>query len=585
MIDRLFKKLQIRHLYFWSMTIFVVLLFVVVIGISYYFSIQGIIQSTSSHQERILRQFSEKLQARLSLIEVISLSAARNSELMSMFSSPQETYENLLALRNVVSSLQTLTFSTSLILNIDVYVPDAPHSGKHELVRFMDIRDAEREEWYPQIEHADFAWIGEHRISSYEGEVSVVSFARKFYSSGDDYLGIVMINVKASEIQRILMEDNLEPNRQLFDSGGRLITQIGGKSMHADLLVGQSGEFSAFPLPSGSGYRLIPGKALVVWTYVKGSEWLLVETTPWRELVADSAHMAEILIKIGVVSVSILVMYFFLLNRKFTQPIYLLLRAMNRYPANKDMTALPHDYQNEFGQLFHVYQRLVHRIEELYESLRIQYRKQRESEISALQAMINPHFLYNTLDQLNWMAIRDGNAKMSQVLELTGKMLRIGLSNGKSLIPLSEELELVECYMKIQQIRLGNRIHYELDVPEQLLEIPIPKMTLQPIVENCIRHGFHGRKNGEIIIRCRADDRGLRITVEDDGKGLTADAELLSSRTRGGFGLINVRKRLSAFYGDRAGFDIRNRDEGGTIATLCIPEVQDDETFGKEVVP
>jgi two-component system sensor histidine kinase YesM len=580
MIDRLFKKLQIRYLYFWSMTIFVVLLFAIVIWISYYFSVQGIIQSTSSHQERILRQLSEKVQARLSLIESISLSAVRNNELMNMFSRPEESYESLITVQNVVNSLQTLTFSTSLILNIDVYVRDAPQSGKNDLVRFLEIHDAEREAWYPQIEHSDFAWIGEHRIHSYAGEVSVVSFARKFYSTSGDYKGIVMVNVKASEIRQLLTEEGVESNRQLFDSGGRLITRIGGDSVLYSARSGKPGEAAAAALPTGNGYRLIAGEALEVWTYLKGSGWLLVETTPWGELVEGSAHMAEILIGIGAATVCVLILYFLLLNRKFTQPIYLLLRAMNRFPADQDKANLPNDYQNEFGQLFRGYQKLLHRIAELYESLRIQYRKQKESEISALQAMINPHFLYNTLDQLNWMAIRDGNDRMSQVLELTGRMLRIGLSNGKSLIPLSDELELVECYMKIQQIRLGDRIRYTLDVPEELMKNPIPKMTLQPIVENCFRHGFHGRKHGEIVIRCSRDAHGLRITIEDDGKGLSS--EPLSSRVRGGFGLHNVRQRLSAFYGEGALLDIRNRTGEGTIVTLHLPEMPDDETAGME---
>ncbi|WP_276358107.1 cache domain-containing sensor histidine kinase [Cohnella caldifontis] len=582
MIDRLFKKFQIRHLYFWSMTIFVVLLFAVAIWTSYYFSVQGIIRSTSSHQERILAQLNEKLQARFSLIESVSLSAIRNSELMNLFSTPKESYENLRAVQNVVASLQTLTFSTPSILNIDVYVRDAPHSGMNDPVRFLEIDDIEHEAWYPQIERSDFAWIGEHRIASYAGEASVVSFARKFYSSGGDYKGIVMINMRASEVRQLLLEENIEPNRQLFDSGGRLITQVGGNSALSGVQTDQIGEGNAASMPGGNGYRLIPGKALVVWTYVKGSGWLLAETTPWRELVAGSAHMAEILFAIGAAAVCLLVLYFFLLNRKFTHPIYLLLRAMNRFPAEKGNAKLPNDYQNEFGQLFHGYQKLLHRIAELYDSLRVQYRKQKDAEIGALQAMINPHFLYNTLDQLNWMAIKDGNVRMSQVLELTGRMLRIGLSNGKTLIPLSEELELIECYMKIQQLRLGDRIRYALDVPEALMESPVPKMTLQPFVENCIRHGFHGRKSGVIAIRCRMEEDGLRITIEDDGKGLPSAADRLSSRTRGGYGLRNVRERLSTFYGGQAGFEIRNRAEGGTLVTLRIPESPDDETTREE---
>ncbi|MBB6734726.1 cache domain-containing sensor histidine kinase [Cohnella zeiphila] len=582
MIDNLFKKFHIRHLYFWSMTIFVVLLFAVAIWTSYYFSVQGIIRTTSSHQERILAQLNEKLRARLSLIESVSLSAVRNNELMNLFSTPREPYENLVAVQNVVSSLQTLTFSTPAILNIDVFVNHAPLSGINDPVRFMELKAIQDEPWYPQIDQSDFAWIGEHRTVSYTGEESVVSFARKFYSSGGDYEGIVMINMKASEVQKLLLEENVRTNRQLLDSGGHLITRVGEDIPGAGLQELRTGEGNVASSPEGNGYRLLNGKALVVWTRITGSGWLLVETTPWRDLVSGSARMAGILLSIGIAAILVLVLYFWLLNRKFTHPIYMLLRAMNQFPAEKGKAMLPMDYQNEFGQLFHGYRKLLHRIEELYESLRVQYRKQKEAEIGALQAMINPHFLYNTLDQLNWMAIKDGNDGISRVLELTGRMLRIGLSNGKSLIPLSEELELCECYMRIQQIRLGDRIRYAMDVPEETMGLLVPKMTLQPFIENSIRHGFHGRKSGEIAIRCRKEEGGLRIVIEDDGRGLPSEADRLPSRTRGGYGLRNVRERLSAFFGNGAQLAISNRTEGGTLVTLLIPELQDDEPTERE---
>jgi len=572
MIDGLFKKLHIRHLYFWSMTIFVVLLFAVVIWTVYYFSVQSMIRTTSSHQERILVQLNEKVRARLSLIESVSLSAVRNGELMNLFSAPRESYENLVAVQNVMASLQTLTFSTPSILNIDIYVQSAPRSGLKDLVRFMELRTIESEPWYAQIEQSDFSWIGEHRTAAYTGEASVVSFARKFYSFGGDYEGIVMINIEASEFQQLLLEENVESNRQLFDSGGRLITRVGREfqlSGNSDARMNE-GAF-AFPYER-NGYRLVPGQALVVWTRIQGSGWLLAETTPWEELIAGSARMAGMLLGIGLTAILALVLYFLLLNRKFTSPIYTLLRAMNHFPAEKGRAMLPEDYRNEFGQLFSGYRKLLFRIEELYESLRLQYRRQKEAEIGALQAMINPHFLYNTLDQLNWMAIKDGNERMSQVLELTGRMLRLGLSNGESLIPLSDELELSECYMKIQQIRLGDRFRYEMDIPEETLDFPVPKMTLQPFIENSIRHGFHGRKTGTVVIRCRQESQGLSLMVEDDGKGLPDEAARLSSRTRGGYGLRNVRERLSAFYGCEAGFELLVRAEGGTRVSMFIPE-------------
>ncbi len=146
---------------------------------------------------------------------------------------------------------------------------------------------------------------------------------------------------------------------------------------------------------------------------------------------------------------------------------------------------LPEDYRNEFGVLFSGYRKLIDRIQQLYVSLEDQYKRQRSAEIKALQAMINPHFLYNTLDQLNWMAIEAGQDRMSRILELMGTMFRIGLSNGESLITLREELLHTECYLKIQQLRWEEGLTVEIDVPEQLQHFFYPQDDTAAICGKC----------------------------------------------------------------------------------------------------
>lgn len=567
MISWIFKKIHIRKLYFWSMTTFALLLLALVIWTSYYFSVQEIIRTTSSYQERLLSQLSDKLSAQFASIESVSLSIVRNQDLLNLLSGVDEPYENLVAVRNVVASLNTLTFSTPSIFTIDLYVDDPPTSGAQEIVRFLPIERLEQELWYSLIEKSDFAWIGEHRSHSYIGEASVVSFARKIYSTAGDYKGIVVINMHASDIRDLMMESEPTTQRLLLDSGDRIITRAGE--------VGGEDYFSYIDLADFNSYRMthghlqFPSQFLFVWTYIAESKWLLVEFTPWEELVAGSNQMAKMLWVVGIGAVGLFVLFILFLNRNFTEPIFLLLRAMKRYPKKSEQ--LPNDYSNEFGQLFQGYNKHLQKIEELYHSLQIQYIKQKEAEISALQAMINPHFLYNTLDQLNWMAIKNGDVKMSTVLELTGRMLRIGLSHGESWIPLADELEHIECYMQIQQIRLDDRIGYTIEVDDSLQTCMVPKLTLQPFVENCIRHGFHGRDEGNIWIQCKRINDTLQIIIIDDGRGLSSSDEQLKSKTRGGYGIRNVKERMMAFFGTDEGIDIRNRPEGGTQVTLQFP--------------
>lgn len=574
MMERLFKKYRINQLYFWSTTIFITLIFAIVIWTSYYFSVKDIIANTSTYQERALTDLNNRLQIQLRQVESVSLSVARNNELLQLFSSPKEPYSNFLAVQDAVASLNTLTFSTPSLYDMKIYMDGAPQSGREDVVQFADMNELKSMKWYPLIENSDFTWVGEHTTSSYKGEVSVVSFARKLTSVAGDYKGVVVLDILTSELRRWIQDPNEASSLLLLDSSGSVITYVGSEpieSRNAPYLrqINKQLEQTNFAVQSGKFQYY--SKALLVWTNLSDQNWLIIEVTPLNELVQGSVHMAQVLITVGVFAVLTLVLISWYLNRLLTKPIYLLLNAMKQYSLFAVKVELPKDYQNEFGHLYQNFTKLIARIEELYDSLKVQYDKQKESEIKALQAMINPHFLYNTLDQLNWMAIKDKNAKMSKVLELTGRMLRIGLSNGESLIPIASELEQIECYMNIQQICKNGSIHYTLGFPDPVLSYYIPKMTLQPIVENCIKHGFHGRANGDIRIEGEIKGDKLVLSVTDNGVGLHAQSNLKASRTRGGYGLRNVRERMEAFFGDTYKLDILNREEGGTRVEIVMP--------------
>jgi two-component system sensor histidine kinase YesM len=261
------------------------------------------------------------------------------------------------------------------------------------------------------------------------------------------------------------------------------------------------------------------------------------------------------------------------------KPIGLLLQEMSRNSVNVNKISLPKGYRNEFGALFSGYRKLIERIQELYASLEDQYRRQKEAEIKALQAMINPHFLYNTLDQLNWMAIAGGQEKMSRILELMGKMFRIGLSNGESVISIRDELLHMECYMQIQQIRLGEQFVLRVDVPETMKDLSIPKMTLQPFIENAIMHGFHGKKEGTIEVCAEiTKDAVVVFRITDNGIGLRNDWQEPKKRKTGGYGIRNVRERIDIYFGGSYGLELMpNTDGPGTTVLIRIPALNNKE--------
>lgn len=575
-MEPLLKKLPIRYLYFGSFVAFAICLFIAIFWTSYHYSVKAIVKTATGYQEKMLVQLNQRLQEQLNYIESISLSVTRNPDMISLLGSQEDPYERHELMDRVSSTLLGLTFSSPNIDSIHVYMGNPPASIFP--LSYYSFEDLLQKPWYPLLEKNDFLWVGEHSIDTPLGPKSVVSFARKLASPSNDSAGVAMINIKASTLQAMLGDDGQPSQRLLVDSNGRKIVQAGNPDIRLTddeykQMVEHDSVYSVRERVEAEKWSFASVTALVVSSKLAESGWVVAEITPWHQLAEDSLFMLWVLGVIGLLSIIAVMLISMYLNRQFTKPIYLLLKSMNRYPDQASQAGLPDDYRNEFGQLFKGYTRLIVRIEELYQSLEEQYKRKKETEIRALQAMINPHFLYNTLDQLNWMAIKDGNSRMSGVLELTGKMLRIGLSNGEALITLEQELHFIKCYMQIQQIRLGERkISYEIVVSEELLAVFIPKMTLQPFIENSIKHGFHGRETGELLLQIHATAEKLTIIINDNGKGLR-QSQYIGKKTSGGYGIGNVRARLDAFFDSNYSIDISGLEPQGTRVTIVIPKL------------
>ena len=205
----------------------------------------------------------------------------------------------------------------------------------------------------------------------------------------------------------------------------------------------------------------------------------------------------------------------------------------------------------------------------------------RKAEFELLQAQINPHFLYNTLDAIVWSA-EAGNQK--QVVKMVGSLsefFRSSLNKGKELVRVREELSHARSYLEIQQIRYQDILSYEIDVPEELFEYEIPKITIQPIVENALYHGIKNRRGGgKITITGEEGDSDYRITVTDDGIGMEKErlleiTEGLSGKNPGDvkiYGLYNVNERIKLFYGEEYGISIESEYDRGTRATIRLPK-------------
>ncbi|QUL57450.1 sensor histidine kinase [Paenibacillus tritici] len=255
---------------------------------------------------------------------------------------------------------------------------------------------------------------------------------------------------------------------------------------------------------------------------------------------------------------------------------------------------------DEIGLLGRSFNTMLAQIGRLLSLTELQARQKREAELRSLQAHIKPHFLYNTLDTIHWMARSKGAEDIAEVVQSLSRLFRLGLSKGSDIIPLSDELEHIVSYLKIQHVRYSSKLTYSIEVEPQLQELYVLKLLLQPMVENAIYHGIKERRGpGHLSIEVVERGNELYLTVRDDGAGMAADRlrELryrleavggeepepsepempVTGSAGSGYGILNVQARIRLTYGEPYGISMESEPGKGTVVTVRHPVVRDPE--------
>lgn len=262
-------------------------------------------------------------------------------------------------------------------------------------------------------------------------------------------------------------------------------------------------------------------------------------------------------------------------------PLARLSAAMRRLRHGDLSVRIRLEREDEFRELSEGFNRTVRKLSDYLSERLSQQKKLNETEIAMMQAQLNPHFLYNTLDSIKWLAKREGAEEIALLSGNLSRILRKSISAPRFYC-LSEELELLEEYCEIQELRFEGSFSFEVEVPEELMRARIPKLLLQPIVENAVIHGLDGAKDGMILLRAVREGEELSISVQDDGKGM--DPRILQlierrelQRFTGHLGLLNVDRMLRLHYGERYGIFAKELPEGGSLVTLLLPYQEERE--------
>lgn len=304
---------------------------------------------------------------------------------------------------------------------------------------------------------------------------------------------------------------------------------------------------------------------------IQGSNWILTGISSLDNLSMIQRQILETFIIAGLILFAITMGSGIFIAGRITDPIKELEKAMISIDENLDASVEEKGCYESINLARH-FNEMTLKIRELMDDISSKEKYLRTYEINALYSQINPHFLYNTLDTIIWMAEFGESEKVIDITKSLASFFRLSLSRGDEMISLEDELNHAEQYLFIQKQRYEDKLEYEFSVDEEIIQMKVPKIILQPLVENAIYHGIRELEGGgRITISVKKVDNSVELLIKDNGKGFSVDKNEKSDIKLGGIGIKNVDERIKLYYGSDYGIEIKSEEGWGTEAVIRIP--------------
>ena len=321
-------------------------------------------------------------------------------------------------------------------------------------------------------------------------------------------------------------------------------------------------------------------KEIILGKSVPSSPWTIISYIQSSELQSYTPQTLSLLILAVMTVIFISILLALSLSRAIVSPIHELVRKMDDVKNGDFSISVPVESPDEIGLLSESFNHLIAKIRSLIDQIYRDQEKLRIAELSVMQAQINPHFLYNSLDSTIWLLKMNQIPKALKMLQALSTLFRVALSKGRSTIPLRQELQHVKSYLTIQHLRYDQKFDYRLQIDEHALEFEIIKVLIQPLVENSIYHGIREDRKILIEISVKSGGSNIHIQVKDNGIGIPDNKlKILQEQLdhpyelpSHGYGLHNANARIKIFYGKEYGLKIASVYGQGTVVSIEIPQ-------------
>ncbi|WZL81111.1 sensor histidine kinase [Vallitaleaceae bacterium 9-2] len=479
--------------------------------------------------------------------------------------------------------LETLERYTTTDKNIaGILVVDTQGEMLSNTMKRLEESPLNMETWYiqtvaqPETIHLFSQQIGRNITSFYDSYKAdnILSMTKALINDQGDVTGIVLFDMKLDYMESVIN------SAELGKSGFLYISNRKGEVVYAPVnpivyrihptMIGDEKDVQI----NGESYQIIAQETGI-------SDWNIVGVLPKDETLSIILEVITSFVTYAVLIFLFGIVLSIYLTKTLTRPISKLKNLMAEAEQGKLEVHYDSIYNDEISQLGHSFNKMIEAIKNLLSLVYSEQKAKREAELKAFQAQIKPHFLYNTLDTINWMAMEYEADDIVEVVESLTNLFRISLSKGNEIISLENEVKHVNSYLTIQKVRYEEQFDYEIICEDNLKNYKVIKLIIQPLVENAIYHGIKGRKeSGHIRIHIYTDNKDLYIVVADTGGGMAPEQVqhmnqifegILEKDDSYGIGLFNVNERIKLNFGMEYGLSIDSALDEGTTVTIKHP--------------
>ena len=577
------KFSSIQSVIFATVAVLVLSAVVVVTGVSMRFTNTSIFENSSEYAHTIIQQMNQNIDSYIDYMENIAYLISSNEDVQEYLFA--DTIDNEGRYR-ILNQFETILDSRSDIRNVGIIGKNGRmliNDGSKSVNQDLDLNT---QEWYtralespPEGATLTSSHV-QHIISGERPWVITLSRGIRDRRGSGKKEGVFFIDLNYSAISGLCDQSTVGTKGYAFilDAKGNIVYHPQQQQLYNELqtedisLIMDTDEDTVL---TGTGNN---GKLYSISRSDK-TGWTVVDCTSVRQLLGKSRQAQSIYVLTAVALVIVALLFSRFMARSITLPIQKLRDSMKKVQEGDfSVSDVVVDSKNEIGSLTKSFDVMTHRIQELMEQNVHEQEEKRKSELRALQSQINPHFLYNTLDSIIWMAEGKKNEEVVLMTASLARLLRQSISNEEEVVPIANEVEYARGYLTIQKMRYKDKLEFQIEVEPSILHIPLIKLVLQPIIENAIYHGLKYKESkGLLIIKGFMKDGNAVLQVIDDGVGM--DKETLAhiydrhkvNYHSNGVGVYNVQKRLQLYYGEDYGITYQSEEGKGTTATITIP--------------